>query len=443
MTGPTIRASWSGVRFATGCGSGPRCSPRSTPRISRSEPARLACRCWTILGRVDAYRGPNIWTRHGQAAYPMLQPMHDSPSRVGVLLVDVGTPASPRTGDVRRFLREFLDDRRMLDMPTWARKLLVYGVILPFRPRKSAAAYRKIWLPDGSPLSVYGNRLAAAVGERLGERFVVRFGVTSGGPSIDDVLEELHTSDVGHIVVVPLLPPHASTGRGIALERVYRSAGARWRAPSLTVVPPFYDAQGYIDALARVASPVLEPFAADHLLVSFHGVPERDVTRSVGASPRCLQRQDCCDAIDAENRGCYRAQCFATARAFAGAVGYRDRYTVSFQSRLGRAKWIDPDTTVVMPQLAKQGVRRLAVACPNFLLDCLETLEEIGIRGKQQWDECGGEGFVLIPCLNADPSWADVIAQWAREHARVAEMTGSGVSAASVGSAPSAPRSIG
>lgn len=357
----------------------------------------------------------------------MLPRMSDCPGRIGVLLVDVGTPASTDTGDVRRFLREFLDDRRMLDMPTWARKLLVYGVILPFRPRKSAEAYRKIWLPEGSPLSVYGGRLAEEVAQRLGEDFVVRFGVTSGGPSIDDVLEQMHAADVTHVVVVPLLPPHASTGRGIALERVYVSAGRRWRAPSLNVVPPFYDAADYIDALAAVARPVLEPFAADHLLVSFHGVPERDVTRSVGESSRCLRVEDCCAAINADNRGCYRAQCFATARAYATAAGYGDRYTVSFQSRLGRAKWIDPDTTVVMPELAKQGVRRLAVACPNFLLDCLETLEEIGIRGREQWAECGGEDFCLVPCLNAAPVWADVVAKWAREHARVAATTGSGV----------------
>ncbi|MEE9383343.1 MAG: ferrochelatase [Nannocystaceae bacterium] len=341
--------------------------------------------------------------------------MSEQPQRRGVLLVDVGTPASTSVADVRRFLREFLDDRRMLDMPTWARKLLVYGVILPFRPRRAAAAYRKIWGEGGSPLAVHGVALAEEVAARLGGGYCVELGVASGVPSLDAAFEKLEANDVGEIIVVPLLPQYASTGRGVVLERVYGAAGKRWRAPSMSVVSPYYDHPGYITSLAAVARPMIDAFEPDHLLTSFHGVPERDLLRCRREATLCLVKDNCCDVIASENRDCYRAHCFATARALTEALEIDSvRVSVSFQSRLGKTPWIPPDTVDVLPQLFERGVRRIAVACPNFVLDCLETLEEIGIRAREQWRRLGGEAFLLLPCLNSHPTWADTVTSWVR-----------------------------
>jgi ferrochelatase len=333
----------------------------------------------------------------------------------GVLLVNLGTPASPHVGDVRRYLREFLSDPRVIDLPAPLRWLLLRAVILPFRPRRSAHAYASVWTPQGSPLLVHSRALAEGVAKALGPGHRVELAMRYGEPSIGGALDRLDAEGVERIVVLPLFPQYAASAGGSALEAVYREAGRRWNVPPIDALPPFYDDPGFLRALAEVARPHLERFRPDHVLVSFHGLPERHVRRSDRSGSHCLARADCCDAIDPANRDCYRAHCFATARGLAGRLALpAERWSVAFQSRLGRTPWIRPYTDLRLPELAGAGVRRLAVACPSFVADCLETLEEIGIRARAQWRELGGEDLLLVPCPNAHPLWVETVAGWIR-----------------------------
>ncbi len=348
-------------------------------------------------------------------------PVSDSRRPVGALLAQLGTPASTAVADVRRYLREFLSDPRVLDIPAPARWLLLNAVILPFRSPRSAAAYRSIWMPEGSPLLVYGQALREGVAKTLGDGFRVELGMRYGSPSLADALERLVAADVERIVVLPLFPQYAGSSSGSALERIHALAGARWNVPSLTTLPEFPDDPAFIDALAAVARPDLEAFRPDHLLLSYHGLPERQIRRSDESGAHCLTRAGCCDALGPRNRHCYRAQCMATSRALVAALGWpAERSTTAFQSRLGRTPWIRPYTDQVMPELAQRGVRRLAVLCPSFVADCLETLEEIGIRGREQWLEAGGEALCLVPCVNAAPPFVEAVAGWIREAAGAA-----------------------
>lgn len=334
---------------------------------------------------------------------------------VGVLLVNLGTPDSPSVSDVRRYLREFLSDPRVIDISRPARWLLLNAVILPFRPRRSAVAYASIWSAEGSPLLVHSRALAAGVAKALGPGFRVELAMCYGRPGIAEALDRLDAQGVERIVVLPLFPQYAASSSGSALEAVYREAGRRWNVPAIEAIPPFYAAPAFLRALGELARPQLEGFRPDHVLWSFHGLPERHVRKSDRTGAHCLARQDCCAAIGEANRDCYRAQCFATARGLAALLGLpRERWSVAFQSRLGRTPWIRPYTDERLPELARADVRRLALACPSFVADCLETLEEIGIRARAQWKECGGEELLLVPCLNAHPLWVETLAGWIR-----------------------------
>jgi len=333
----------------------------------------------------------------------------------GVLLVNLGTPDSPGTGDVRRYLREFLSDPRVIDIPAPARWLLLNAVILPFRPRTSARAYQKVWTADGSPLLVHGRALADGVAKELGEGFAVELAMRYGEPSIPAAIRRLQAAGVARISVLPLFPQYSSAATGSALARVFEVLGGEQNVPALRVLPAFYDDPGFIAAFAGVARPHLDAFDPDYVLFSYHGLPERQVTASDRSGRHCLASDSCCAAIGAANRDCYRAQCFATTRALAAALGIgADRHSVSFQSRLGRTPWIRPYTDQVLPELAGRGVRRVAVMCPAFVADCLETLEEIAIRADAQWRAAGGDALHLVPSLNADPAWTRCVARWIR-----------------------------
>jgi len=330
----------------------------------------------------------------------------------GVLLTNLGTPGAPTTRAVRRYLREFLGDPRVIDLPAPLRWTLVNGIIAPFRASRSAALYRKIWTREGSPLLVHGLALRDAVQKRLGPSYCVALGMRYGVPSIPAALESLEAQGCTEIAVLPLYPQHASSTVGSTLEQVFRCAGARWNVPSIRAVAPFYDDPGFVAALAGSVRPVIERFQPDHVLLSYHGLPERHIRRGDPEGRHCLETDACCHEIGRNNLQCYRAQCFATSRALAGALGLEpSRCSTSFQSRLGRTPWIRPYTDEVVQELARRGVRRLAVACPSFVADCLETLEEIGMRLREQWQALGGEAFERVPCLNADPAWVDVVAQ--------------------------------
>lgn len=337
----------------------------------------------------------------------------------GLLLVNLGTPDEPTAPAVRRYLRQFLSDPRVLDINPVGRAALLNLVILPRRPAQSAEAYRKIWDPVlGSPLLFHSRDLTRLVGERLGAGWQVELGMRYGSPSIESALEALRTAGADAIVVLPLYPQYAASSTGSSLEEVYRLAAARWNTPSIAAVPPFYDQGSFIAAFAAVGRPILASERPDHVLFSFHGLPERHMRKSDESGRHCLASPGCCDRVDGVNRNCYRAQSYATARALAAALSLDgDSWSVSFQSRLGRTPWIRPYTDVVLDELAARGVKRLAVFCPAFVADCLETLEEIGIRGRDQFRAAGGDDLVLVPSLNSSPAWVDAVVDMARRHA--------------------------
>ena len=321
----------------------------------------------------------------------------------GLLLINLGTPDAPTTPAVRRYLREFLSDPRVIDINPIGRALLLDLVILPFRPARSAEAYRKVWdATTGSPLLMHSQALAAGVQAKLGADWQVELAMRYGNPSIASALEKLRACS--RIVVLPLFPQYAASSTATAIARVMELATQSWDVKPIDVVPAFHAEPMFLDAFATVAKPVLAEAKPDHVLFSFHGLPERQIRKSGDA--KCLASPTCCDREPPPT--CYRAQCFATARGLAERLAITD-YTVCFQSRLGRTPWITPHTDVVVEDIAKTGKKRLAVFCPAFVADCLETLEEIGIRLTEQWKAAGGEALTLVPSLNATPAWIDAV----------------------------------
>lgn len=334
----------------------------------------------------------------------------------GLLLVNLGTPDAPESGPVRRYLREFLSDPRVVDIHPVGRWLLLNLIILPVRPAKSAEAYRKVWLPEGSPLLVYSRALEAAVAGRLQGEYEVALGMRYGNPSIPAAIASLRSRGVSDFTVLPLYPHEAASSSASSLARIYEVLAEGWDVPNVRAVPAFYGHPGFLDAFATVARPVLADLRADHVLFSFHGVPERHVRKSDPTGKHCFSSAGCCDVLTDANRHCYRAQCHLTARELAARLGLaKDGWSVSFQSRLGRTPWVKPYTDVVLPELAQRGVKRLAVMCPAFVADCLETLEEIGLRAREQFVGAGGEDLRLVPSLNAHPEWVDAVVRLVRE----------------------------
>lgn len=330
----------------------------------------------------------------------------------GLLLANLGTPEAPTPRAIRRFLRAFLGDGRVLDMHPVGRAALLNLIILPFRPRRVAEQYRKVWLPEGSPLMVHGRRLAEQVAARLGPDTPVVLGMRYGEPSLGSAVHSLYDRGVRRIRLLPLYPQFAASTTGAILEEVYRVAGALWDPPHIEAILPYYDHPAFIAAWAAVAGPALEEARPDFLLFSYHGLPERQIRRS-DPSGRCLS-DGCCDGDDGCRRLCYRAQCLATSRALRDALGVAEaNSTTAFQSRFGRIPWIGPATDKTIVTLAEGGVRRLVVLCPAFTADCLETVEEIGIRGRDAFRAAGGEELVLVPSLNAEPAWAEAVARFA------------------------------
>lgn len=338
------------------------------------------------------------------------------PRARGLLLVNLGTPDAPTTPAVRRYLREFLSDPRVVDIPAPLRWMLLNLIILPTRPARSAEAYRKIWMPEGSPLLHHSRALEQAVAAAVGDELVVKLAMRYGNPSLREALESFRRARVGSVTVLPLYPQYAASSTGSTVARAYELASAGWDPLHLTVVPPFFHAGGFLDAFAEVARPVLAEARPDHVLFSFHGLPERQVRRSAGESGApCRFEGPECRSFTAENATCYRAQSFHTARELAVRLGLpREQFSVGFQSRLGRTPWIRPHTDVLLAELPRRGVKNLAVMVPSFVADCLETLEEIGIRGVEAFKAAGGERLTLVPSLNAHPAWVAEVVRLAR-----------------------------
>lgn len=337
----------------------------------------------------------------------------------GVLLVNLGTPDSPRTPAVRRYLREFLGDPRVLTLPAPLRWLLLNAVILPTRPRHTAAAYQKIWLPEGSPLRVHSENLTRAVSEILGAAYRVELAMRYGQPSIEAGLAHLESAGTDRLIVLPLFPQYASAVTASVAAEVWRCIDRRGDTPPLEILGAFYDEPDFSSSWAAIAGPALAAFGADHVLFSFHGLPEDQIRSSDPENDFCLSTADCCAHPGASLRRCYRAQCYATARSLIGALDLDvERTSSAFQSRLGPRPWIQPYTDERLPELAESGVRRLAVFCPSFVADCLETLEEVGIRLRDQWHSLGGEELWLAPCPNGDKRFAAAVAGWISRRAR-------------------------
>ena len=338
-------------------------------------------------------------------------------NKVGVLLVNVGTPDSPETPDVRRYLKEFLSDPRVIDIPALARFLLLRLIILPFRSSKSSHAYKTVWLPEGSPLMYHSSNLAKNVSQLLGENYLVEFCMRYQNPSLEKAIHKLVENGAHKIIVFPLFPQYSSAATGTVFEKVGKIANSMWNVPQLIYMPPFYNNPGFIESFSIIYKEIMREFKPDFTLFSYHGLPERHILKSDLSDGRhCLQKESCCNEICNENFYCYRAQCYDTTRSIANKMQLKkDTFVTSFQSRLGRSPWIKPYTDLVLPDIAKKGFKRIAVMCPAFVADCLETLEEIQIRAKEQWLSLGGEDLKLVPSLNSHPYWSEVVANMIKQ----------------------------
>lgn len=330
----------------------------------------------------------------------------------GVLLVNLGSPDSPSVSDVRRYLREFLMDGRVLDVNWLARFCIVHLAILPSRPKQSAHAYQSVWTPQGSPLIVTSRNLHARLQETAG--VPIELAMRYQNPSIPDAVRRLAQKGVSEVFLIPLFPHYAMSSFETAVERVKEVAVAIAPQMRIQVQGPYYDQPDYISALVGSAKPFLER-GYDHLLFSFHGVPERQIRKSDPTGCHCLTVADCCNTPSPAHATCYRAQCFKTVKAFVNEAGIpHEKYSVSFQSRLGRDPWLKPYTDFELPRLAEQGVKKMLVICPAFVSDCLETLEEIGMRGRDSFLQAGGKEFELIPCMNEHALWVQALDKWIR-----------------------------
>lgn len=325
--------------------------------------------------------------RHGQAA------------RTAVLLVNLGTPDAPTPSALRRYLAQFLGDSRVVEIPRWLWMIILHGIILRIRPAKSAHKYASIWTPEGSPLKVWTERQTQALQESFDHEqrpLLVRHAMTYGSPSIAAQLDALKAEGATRILVLPAYPQYSGTTTAPVIDAVGRWAQRTRAVPELRFINRYHDDPGYIEALAqRIESHWEAHGRGEQLLMSFHGVPER--TLHLGDP--------------------YHCECYVTARLLAQRLGLsKDQYRVTFQSRFGKAKWLEPYTEPTVRALAQQGLKRLDVVCPGFTSDCLETLEEIAMEVKQAFLTEGGESFQYIPCLNAQPRWIEALAQLVRQH---------------------------
>lgn len=320
----------------------------------------------------------------------------------GILLVNLGTPDSPSPGDVKRYLTEFLTDGRVIDIPPVRRNLLVRGVIVPRRYKESAKLYQSIWEKEGSPLLTYGKKVRERLQERLGDSYQVELAMRYQNPSIEKGLEAL--KGVQHLIIFPLFPQYASATTGSVLQKVFEYLSTWEVIPDTRVVATYFDHPSFIEAhVTRAKEYDLEAY--DHLLFSYHGLPERQVKKADGTGT-CLVQKDCCQ----KNPRCYAAQCLKTTEKIAGELKIpREKWSLAFQSRLGNSPWLKPYSDQVLEKLAKEGKKTVLVFSPAFVSDCLETLEEIGFQYKELFIDNGGERLDLVKGLNDHPKWVEAI----------------------------------
>ena len=335
---------------------------------------------------------------------------------IGLLLVNLGSPGAPTTEALRTYLQQFLMDPEVIDIPGILRWPLVHWFVVPRRARDSAALYQKIWTDHGSPLIQHSRLFAKALEDELKDQegLMIALGMRYGEPSIRQALKNLPLKQLDRLIVFPLYPQYAQSSTLTAQMQVLEDLESLGQDElAVKWIEPFYSDSRYIDAVKAVSREPLEAFRPDFSLFSFHGLPERHLKR---LHTTCLLTENCCAKINGDNRNCYRAQCFSTAHAVAAALGIpTDRYSISFQSRLGRTPWIQPYTDFVIQDLPATGIKRLAVFCPSFVADCLETLDEIDNREKERFLNAGGEELRLMPSLNDHPAWVRAAGEFIRD----------------------------
>lgn len=332
-------------------------------------------------------------------------------SKKGALLVNLGSPDSPNPKDVKKYLGEFLMDERVIDINYIGRLLLVKGIILNTRPKKSAKAYQKVWTDKGSPLIVYSEKLHKKVQENT--TIPVELAMRYGNPSLKSGIEKLVAQGVTELFIMPLYPQFAMATTETIVVLAEKIIKQHFPNIELTHLPAFYYREDYIDVLSNQIKKELALLKPEHLLFSYHGVPERHIKKSDITKSHCKIDGTCCQTKSPAHNFCYRHQCYETTKLVAEKLHLKEgSYSVSFQSRLGRDPWLQPYTNNTIKNFALSGIKKLAVVTPAFVSDCLETLEEIGMEAKQSFLENGGEQFNTIPCLNDDDDWAKTLAKW-------------------------------
>ena len=328
-------------------------------------------------------------------------------SKTGVILINLGTPDACTPFSVYRYLTQFLNDPRVIDLAAIPRWILTNLLIIPFRYQKTTHAYQAIWQKTGSPLLVNAKKLQKAVAIALGDEYQIEIAMRYGNPSIRRALKNLKHCD--QLIILPLFPQYASASTGSAIAHVFSLLEKQWNIPSIRFIKDFYNHPGYINAYADIIKKTVDPIIKPELILfSYHGLPERHILKS-NCQADC-DRLNACPSITDNNNYCYRAQCYTTSSLLAKALDLSpEQYTTTFQSRLGRTPWIKPYTDQLLPQLRQQGIKNIAVVCPSFVADCLETLEEVTIQLRNQWLLLGGETFHFIPCLNDHPLWVNAI----------------------------------
>jgi ferrochelatase len=329
----------------------------------------------------------------------------------GIILMNLGSPDSTAVKDVHRYLMEFLMDRRVIDYPYLLRKLLVGGMIVPFRAAKSAEAYKTIWTGEGSPLIVLTKRLRDALQVMRTEP--VEIAMRYGSPDMETAYSRLlaRCPGLSEVLAIPLYPHYAMSSYETAVEHAREVHARKKYSFHLRFLRPYYNHPLYIEALSEGMKPFLDQ-PHDHLLFSYHGIPERHIRKTDPTGSHCLRQEDCCNRQSVAHGRCYRHQVFETTRLVCEHLRIpKDKYSISFQSRLGKG-WLQPFTDVRLEQMPGEGIRNLVILCPAFVSDCLETLEEIAIRGKESFEKAGGQSFTMIPCMNTHPSWVNALDAW-------------------------------
>lgn len=334
--------------------------------------------------------------------------MIHSSKKTGVLLINLGTPDSPSVGDVRKYLRQFLNDPRVIDISAVGRFFLVNFIIVPFRAPKSAKIYKQLWTPEGSPLLIYGEKVKAALQKQLPNEFEVELAMRYQNPSLKSVLDRMQKKNYSQIIIIPLFPQYASSSTGSAIEETMRILKKWWVIPELKIVNQFFNNEKFIEAFAEKGQQQ-DPSDYEHVLFSYHGLPERQVDKTYSDGKPCADH-DCENEWNKENEYCYKAACYETTRLIAKKLNLeKNKYSVAFQSRLGRDPWIKPYSDHVVADLAKQGIKKLLVFSPAFIADCLETTIEIGQEYDEIFKSNGGEKLQLVESLNDSEKWIECL----------------------------------